>query len=77
MGVWLKDQSPMGSRFPAEGGETQRASHLLLFMMDEDWHIRHLADEQEKMESEGRAIRGCGLLALAVAVLAALICMFF
>ena len=46
-------------------------------MMDEDWHIRHLADEQEKMESEGRAIRGCGLLALAVAVLAALICLMF
>ena len=46
-------------------------------MMDEDWHIIHLAEEQTKMESEGRAIRGCGLLALAVAVLAAIVCLLF
>jgi len=41
--------------------------------MDEDWHNRHLMEEREEIEREGRAIRGCGLLALVVAILSAIV----
>ena len=46
--------------------------------MDEDYYNKIMWEERQQMEREAKALtRGCGLLALIVAVLAAVVCIIY
>lgn len=46
--------------------------------MDEDYYNKIMWEERERMEREAKAItRGCGLMALIIAVIAALVCIIY
>lgn len=46
--------------------------------MDEDYYNEQMWEERQRMEREAKALtRGCGLLSLIVAVLAAVICIIY
>ena len=46
--------------------------------MDEDYYNQQMWEERQQMEREAKALtRGCGLLFLIIAVLAALVCIIY